>query len=283
MLDTDPEEFIPPMLLKRTDPKPRPLSTAAITATMTIIESIHEVLDTFISMEARELRNLPAVTWVRMGYCTSLLIKISILVTLPTSGLNTLLGVENLKVEFYIKNLLTRISAAIRPEETRVPSIFLQIVGKLGTWYHQRQSQLHPKVGESHQQPMVPFNNLDIEKQTMLHDTGSMQSTSQLHPTTSGSQIPSFPIENQPINYGSSNTPVRGDNNITSNTLESEVPPFSSQSLLNGVSTDSDMDYLSMYSNTEYDGSLDNLNLWFPIGAMDFESMGQEFNFNFNN
>jgi len=284
ILDTDPEEFNPPILLKRKDPKIRPLGPAAAMAITSVIESCHEVLDLFIVTDLREVRNFPTITWVRMAYCIVLLIKISILTTSTTSELGKLLDIESLKIDFYIKNLVTRIREAAGAQEARMPSKFLKIVAKLGMWYHKRQSQLLQTVKADHQQ-LISSSHDQSRKATT--QSISQDSLAMAEATSRATQFPtmSLPLHASNVNvyekYGNSSAPITGNDNFNVSTLHTEQTFVSDQSSSNVYLSDMDMDYLSIYSNTQNDGS-DDLNLWFPAEGMNFGYTGQDFDFNFN-
>lgn len=291
MLETDPEDQIPSILLKDKDQKPTPVSPSAISAIATVVESAHTVLDTFTSMEARDLRVFPIIAWSRMAYCVVLLIKISVSAASPTSELSKLLDIESLKVDFYIKKLVTIIKEAVGPQKARIPSKFLKIVAKFGIWYHQRQSQLRPRIVEGVQKLMKPLHNLAIYNKEIGDGHELQHPTAPSCPPVSGSisQAASTPFMSQPtwgvnsnsaLNYDIS-TPAGVNNTSTSDPLDPEQALDFNQNSSSVFFTDNDVDFLSMINDPEYAGA-DDLNLWFPAEVMNFEYTGQKSDFDFH-
>src|SRR5277367_1850014 len=92
-----------------------PLSAGYINAVMACIDSSHSLIDEFLKSDVQTLRVVPIVNYVRASYALVVLGKLFISASVPSNELGKILDPQLLKVDFYMKALLERISEAAGP------------------------------------------------------------------------------------------------------------------------------------------------------------------------
>jgi hypothetical protein len=137
--DHNGEDFKPPY----TDPKitesvQMDISPAQIGALTSCLTSIHNIFDTFLSLDVGYVRSLPTIHLVRTTYSAVALIKLYSSITVPGSKLEKVFNPDDLKVEYYLDSILNFLGRCAEDEKSKPAAKFLQILGMLKTWYQKR-------------------------------------------------------------------------------------------------------------------------------------------------
>ncbi len=122
------------------------LTPAHIGALTVCLTSIHKIFDTFLSIAVDTVRNLPVFHFVRVICTCILLIKMYIAAASINSELGKVISKEDLKVEQYLRKLLTLFKAAAEHGKSRPAQKFLMVLVMLKTWLDK---QIAAKSGKS--------------------------------------------------------------------------------------------------------------------------------------
>lgn len=114
------------------------LTPAHISALTTCLTSIHGIFDTFLALPTETVRNLPVFHFVRVAYACVLLIRMYYAATTADAEFGKVISKEDLRVEYYLDNLLEVFRAAAEHEKSRPAQKFLMLIVMLKTWF-QRQ------------------------------------------------------------------------------------------------------------------------------------------------
>ncbi|MCJ1390085.1 hypothetical protein MMC18_002943 [Xylographa bjoerkii] len=136
-LDYDVEDFQPPYWVKVAIEPSRPidLPTTYIEALSTCSAAAQDLINTFLQTEIRALHHLPTVTYVRMTYAITVLVKLSVAATSSGSGTGKFVDCQGLQVTQHLKNLISHLSIAVGDRQNRVTTVFLAVVRRLKSWY----------------------------------------------------------------------------------------------------------------------------------------------------
>lgn len=105
-----------------------------------VISSAHSMLDIFLACDCEVLRSLPIYNFVRLGYATIVLTKLHISSKTPTSLIGSVLDPQNIRLAFYIQQLIEKLGVAVGPMECRAPFTFLGLLMRLRIWYKTQES-----------------------------------------------------------------------------------------------------------------------------------------------
>ncbi|MCJ1405253.1 hypothetical protein MMC11_008480 [Xylographa trunciseda] len=136
-LDYGVEEFQPPYLVKfAIEPsESSDLPTAYIEALSICSGAARDLINTFLRTEVQVLRLLPTVTYVRMTYAITVLVKLSVAAASSGSIIGKFVDSGGLQVSQYLEKLISHLSIAAGKNRNRVATIFLAIIGRLKCWY----------------------------------------------------------------------------------------------------------------------------------------------------
>jgi hypothetical protein len=118
-----------------------PLTATHIAALSTCLTSIDGIFTSFLCMEIDDVRTLPVMHFVRIGYAVVVLIKMYFAAAIPGSELGKVIDKDNMKVEYYLDGLLEQFRATASEEKFRPASKFLMVLVMLKTWFHRQRSQ----------------------------------------------------------------------------------------------------------------------------------------------
>jgi hypothetical protein len=162
MMVKNADDFQPPQFLNTRTAATKPISAASANAIMIVIESAHLLLDAMLSMPDDVMKSLPVICYVRMSYTVVLLIKMSAAATAPSSELGKILDVESLRVDHYLKAIISRLKNI---SDYRVANKFMQIVVKVAMWRHHHHLAINGfKLGQGVQQLIKPLMNMVVEE-----------------------------------------------------------------------------------------------------------------------
>jgi hypothetical protein len=99
------------------------------------------MLDLLLSMTINTLRTVPIYVYVRMAYACIILTKLYTSTRCTTSQIGPVLDRNNLKIGFYLKVLISRLTEAVGPMECRSPYTFLGLLMRLYDWFLTQESQ----------------------------------------------------------------------------------------------------------------------------------------------
>ena len=138
-LDYNVEEFQPPCWVKNVLEPGRPtnLPTAYIEALSVCAGGAQDLINTFLRTESQVLGHLPTVTYVRMTYAITVLVKMSIAAKSTTSGIGRFIDPEGLQIDEYLAKLVSHIRTAVGENKKWVITVFLAVVWRLKSWYRQ--------------------------------------------------------------------------------------------------------------------------------------------------
>lgn len=143
-LDHDVESFQPPYLIRATTQSEirRELPPAYVNPITVCLSSTYDLLDTFLCTDIGTLRVVPIINFVRMAYATTILIKLSLSASDPSSRVGQVLDPTSLRVAQYLDDLIERLKSVIACNQNRVAIKFLVIVAKLKDWYGQQKGRV---------------------------------------------------------------------------------------------------------------------------------------------
>lgn len=123
----------------RKSPTHDDLPTSAIAplidALSTCIHSIHQSLDTILSVSAERLMCLPTIALARTSYPVVSLIKIYSLLTASETRISQVIDMQSLKLEYYLDRIIAHYRAAAALDGGRVPAKFGNIIMMLRNWF----------------------------------------------------------------------------------------------------------------------------------------------------
>ena len=150
------EAFGEPLQLQKF--KKMPLSTAGIEARRTIVQSIHALLDQFLSFSVEDVRTIPVFHFVCVAYAATCLLRIYTRAVEPDSELAKSIPLASLNVESYLTRLLDLLQTSARDGKSKLAQIFQLVMITLKSWYERRKSGRKP--------------NLDLKLQAQPVDVG---------------------------------------------------------------------------------------------------------------
>lgn len=101
------------------------------------LKAAHGILDTMLSYEKQTIKNLPILLYfVRCVYAIVILIKMHVAVCTPASELGKMMKPDDLRVDYYIDNLIGMFSyVAKEGDDIRPHPKILRILGVLREWF----------------------------------------------------------------------------------------------------------------------------------------------------
>jgi hypothetical protein len=100
---------------------------------MKCVNSAHAILDTFLGMSIKAMRQVPGVLYVRATNAIQTLMNISL--TATESDLGEYLDIASLKLDFYFGRLLRHVEEASGPEQYKIPAHWLELLYKIKGLY----------------------------------------------------------------------------------------------------------------------------------------------------
>lgn len=116
-------------------------------AVMACIESMHSLLDVFLSLDLHSLRTVPIVIFVRMSYSIVVLIKLHI--STYSREVGKVLDRSVLNVNHYLEACMEKLKAAAGVKKHRIPNKWLSILRDIGGWYHKYDDAIRQKESSS--------------------------------------------------------------------------------------------------------------------------------------
>ncbi|KAK3705705.1 hypothetical protein LTR37_013148 [Vermiconidia calcicola] len=98
------------------------------------ITSSHNLLSTFLGMDAEKARALPVFSYVRISYAAFFLAKLCLSAAHRGSRIGKVLDRSSLKVDYYMDRAILQTRAIVGSARCRVPAIFLALLFKLRQW-----------------------------------------------------------------------------------------------------------------------------------------------------
>jgi hypothetical protein len=135
------EDFRPPFRIDKILPiqNDNRLTPAHSDGIATIISSAHSLLDIMLAMDIDTLRSIPIYNYVRMTYACIILVKLYVSSRSSQSQIGTVVDSQNLRIGFYLENLVTLLTEAVGPMECRSPYTFLGLLMRLRDWYQNQE------------------------------------------------------------------------------------------------------------------------------------------------
>lgn len=146
--DHDAEDFRPPFSITSRPSSKTRITPAYVNATLTCVSSSQSLLEFFLSMDPETVRALPTMAHARVVYCVVILMKLTISSSLPSNELSQILDPQDLRVDFYLTNIVVQFKAVTNLENDKkhiLAGQFLNILTKLKVWYESLKGQQAPK------------------------------------------------------------------------------------------------------------------------------------------
>jgi hypothetical protein len=157
------------------------LTSNQIAALEACLKAAHGILDTMLGFDIHVVKTLPMlIFFVRCVYAIVILIKMHVAVCTPNSELGKMMKPEDLRVEYYVDNLIGLFSYVSKEEEFRPHPKILRILNVLRDWFGK-----HKENVEAQQRGEQPPN-----PSAAAQDDGNTQTPLQLlsHVATGGNQ-----------------------------------------------------------------------------------------------
>ncbi|KAF5660961.1 cercosporin resistance [Fusarium heterosporum] len=122
------------------------LSPAHISAVATCLDSIKDILNTFLTMDVFSVRCLPVFNFVRVAYAVVMLIKLYF--SAASSDLGQVVDKEDMEVGKYLDGLLDKFRATAADDRCRPAAKFLVVLVMLRSWFY-RQAESEMKEAKS--------------------------------------------------------------------------------------------------------------------------------------
>ncbi|KAI9753349.1 MAG: hypothetical protein M4579_005207 [Chaenotheca gracillima] len=113
-----------------------------IEALAELVESSHALMDAFMTIDANIARALPLGMFVRVSYAAFILAKLCTSAVHEHSQLAPLIDVASLHAQSYMDRTLLHVRCAIGVHGSRLPAIFLNLMGQMREWC------IHPELVE---------------------------------------------------------------------------------------------------------------------------------------
>lgn len=98
------------------------------------ITSAHQLLNTFLGLDAERARALPVFSYVRISYAAFVLAKLCLSAAHPGARIGQVLDRSSLKVESFMDRAILHVRAIVGPVKCRIPAVFLALLFKLRQW-----------------------------------------------------------------------------------------------------------------------------------------------------
>jgi hypothetical protein len=131
-----------------------PLHAAYVNAVMSCIESMHKLLDVFLSIEPATVRFCPIIACVRASYSIVILIKLYI--STFRHAIGSVLNRKELKVGYYIDACMDKLKIVAGPKKYRVAIKWLSILHEIKGWYLKCETKLNSKDGPTTEAKGIP-------------------------------------------------------------------------------------------------------------------------------
>ena len=129
---------------------PAQLTAGHIDSLSTCLASAHVIFDSFLSIPADIVRNLPVFLMVRLIYAAVVLIKMSIDSTVNGSVTSKILKVEDFRIEEYLGKVASLLSSACEGDRCQSAAKFKMVMIMLRTLFHKHTvSQTRQSYGSS--------------------------------------------------------------------------------------------------------------------------------------
>lgn len=135
-VDHSPDDFNAPFqmgTIHRWQGEPVPTGVLA-EAVAECITCCHNVLTTFIDMDAEALRALPILGYVRISFAAFVLAKLCLSASHPESQIARVLDRDALQAQSILDRTILHVKAAVGTTGCKIPSIFLALLFKLRQW-----------------------------------------------------------------------------------------------------------------------------------------------------
>jgi hypothetical protein len=121
-----------------------PLSAAYVNAVVACIESMHNLLEAFLTLDIQALRVVPIIVYVRMSYSIVVLIKVYI--STFSTVIGSVLDRKSLKVDHYLSACMSRLKEAAGGRKFRVPDKWLSILSNIDGWYRKHDKSIDQRA-----------------------------------------------------------------------------------------------------------------------------------------
>lgn len=193
---TDFRLFKPPQAIASVLPalsQSGPLNAAYINAVMMCIESMHSLIDVFLSLDLLVLRTVPIVVYVRMSYSVVVLIKIYI--STCCGKLGSALDRKFLKVAHYLEACMEKVKVAAGGRKYRVPGKWLSILREINEWYRKYELLFT-------EDDVQLKNDSDVLERNQLVEKGQERRRAQVNATNHLCGMPVIPFVHQGATKG---------------------------------------------------------------------------------
>ena len=119
-------------------PDPESVTPIHIDSLTKCLRSCHAAFDAFLSMDTQTLRSLPTLFFVRTSYATVALIKLYSAIAAKESKFGAIFQSHELKVEYYLDELISAVSKVAEGGLSRVAYKFCLIFQMLRSWHVRR-------------------------------------------------------------------------------------------------------------------------------------------------
>ncbi len=168
------------------------------------LKAAHGILDTILSMDVATIKTLPMLIYfVRCTYAIVILIKMHVAVCTPNSELGKMMKPEDLKVDYYVDNLIGMFSYVAKEEEFRPHPKILRILSILRDWFGKHKENVAAQQRGEQPPDSKPIQQQGREsmQQTPLHllsqvATGNQQMSAGGHQSATHAQDWTF---NSPV------------------------------------------------------------------------------------
>jgi hypothetical protein len=139
------DDFLPPYRLEKVVSILPDIeaSSSFIKPVSIIISSSHELLDTLLELDLKNMRSLPIFNFARMAHAFVVLTKIHISSKSPASLVGSVVDTESIKLGSYLESLIDKLGQAVGPMECRAPFTFLGLLMRLQIWHKSQEKDVH--------------------------------------------------------------------------------------------------------------------------------------------
>lgn len=134
------------------------LTSNQIAALEACLKAAHGILDTMLGFDIHVVKTLPMlIFFVRCVYAIVILVKMHVAVSTPNSELGKMMKPDDLRVEYYVDNLIGLFSYVSKEEEFRPHPKILRILNVLRDWFGKHKENIeaqqrgemppHPSAG----------------------------------------------------------------------------------------------------------------------------------------
>ncbi|KAH7319928.1 hypothetical protein B0I35DRAFT_352111 [Stachybotrys elegans] len=187
-----------------------PLSPAQVNAFSACLDAVNSLFTTFLELPIDVIHDLPVYCFVRVAYSIVLLLKMYFSLSSSNGELGKIIEKNDLRVEFYLENLLEKFRAAAADDKCRPAAKFLLVLAMLRSWFFKQTKEGdrpgvemsdNPTLSEDNSRP-VPQHNTPLQLLSEVATSGNSSTSSAVAPPNPPLPPPmysSLPNDRQPF------------------------------------------------------------------------------------